>query len=645
MVLLFLLIIMGTYIDFLNNIKSGYINTKTFKIKISNSEFNGKTTSIELYYKDDTNSINLIDPNAEYIVEGEKFLFYSGILSGEYKYSYSIYITAGENIVVSCFLNIIISCSNSFPNCIECEYIEDKGESCKSCDIDNEYYPLTDDNGITKCYQNETTLVGYYLNSINNKFEKCHEGCIKCYESSNNNCLNDNTCTNNVCCNYVGLYYPIKNQGDSCYKNETRPDGYYLDSINNRYDVCHEGCIKCYGSSNNNCLNDNTCSKNVCCNYVGLYYPVKDQGDSCYKNESRPNGYYLTSGTNSQFEKCHEGCIKCYGSTNNNCLNDNTCSKNVCCNYVGLYYPIKDQGDSCYKNETRPDGYYLDSINNRYDVCHEGCIKCYGSTNKNCLNDNSCTGDNCCSTSYYPIFDQQNECYKNDISKPDYYYLDLTSLPYLFKRCNNACLRCVGPSETECENSKCNEAQFYYPLNDLLTSCYKNESRPNHYYLMNDKYYNCYEGCLTCDSISTNENPICLTCDSTLSNPYYPLKVGTTIYCYQNGNQPEGYSLNTNNEFVGCYETCHTCHGNGDEDNNNCISCKVDQYYQSPIQINNCVSSSTLFNHFFFNDTSKAFESCPSECLTCSKESLSDNNKCITCMSNYIYHTLIEGKC
>ena len=70
-----------------------------------------------------------------------------------------------------------------------------------------------------------------------------------------------------------------------------------------------------------------------------------------------------------------------------------------------------------------------------------------------------------------------------------------------------------------------------------------------------------------------------------------------------------------------------------------------DQYYKSPVKDINCVLSSTLFNHYFFNDTSKAFENCPNECLTCSKESLSDNNKCITCMSNYIYHTLIEGKC
>ena len=47
-----------TYIDFLNNIKSGYIKSNSYQIQISTSEFNGKTTNIGLYYKDDINNIN-----------------------------------------------------------------------------------------------------------------------------------------------------------------------------------------------------------------------------------------------------------------------------------------------------------------------------------------------------------------------------------------------------------------------------------------------------------------------------------------------------------------------------------------------------------------------------------------------------------
>ena len=38
-----------------------------------------------------------------------------------------------------------------------------------------------------------------------------------------------------------------------------------------------------------------------------------------YKNESRSIGYYLNS-SNSQFETCNDGSIKCYDSININCL-------------------------------------------------------------------------------------------------------------------------------------------------------------------------------------------------------------------------------------------------------------------------------------------------------------------------------------
>ena len=61
---------------------------------------------------------------------------------------------------------------------------------------------------------------------------------------------------------------------------------------------------------------------------------------------------------------------------------------------------------------------------------------------------------------------------------------------------------------------------------------------------------------------------------------------------------------------------------------------KEDNYYKSPIKNINCVLSSTLFNHYFFNDTSKAFENCPNECLTCSKESLSEIDQILQDLEN-----------
>ena len=67
-------------------------------------------------------------------------------------------------------------------------------------------------------------------------------------------------------------------------------------------------------------------------------------------------------------------------STNNKCLNDNSYSNNVIDNY---YYPIEGQTDSCFKNESRPSGYYLDILNRKYFNCDNGCQECYEGTKKN----------------------------------------------------------------------------------------------------------------------------------------------------------------------------------------------------------------------------------------------------------------------
>ncbi len=138
---------------------------------------------------------------------------------------------------MSCFIKLIISCSN-FPNCNECEYLSDKNsESCKTCDTENLYYPLTKD-GITECYKNESRPDGYYLDG--NIYKNCDNGCKKCYGGTNKECLSGSntlcSSSNNDCCNNVNAYYPLFDKLNECYKNESRPDGYYLDS--NIYKNC-----------------------------------------------------------------------------------------------------------------------------------------------------------------------------------------------------------------------------------------------------------------------------------------------------------------------------------------------------------------------------------------------------------------------
>ena len=80
------------------------------------------------------------------------------------------------------------------------------------------------------------------------------------------------------------------------------------------------------------------------------------------------------------------------------------------------------------------------------------------------------------------------------------------------------------------------------------------------------------EPCLICSPIYINSN-LCLKCNY----DYYPieddpLNVGEYINCYKN---PKGYYLDkTNRIYKKCYYTCETCEMEGNDMNNNCITCK-----------------------------------------------------------------------
>ena len=200
----------GTNIEFSNNIKDGYIETKSYQIKISTNEINEINNDIKFYYKDDSNDIYEVSSDELYSTSNNQFTFYSGTLSGNYTFSYSVII---DSTVVSCFIKLIISCSNNFPNCNECEYISDKSsESCKTCDTENLYYPLTKDNGITECYKNESRPDGYYLDG--NIYMKCDESCLTCNSFSN---PIDPIC---LTCDTSQQYYPLYVDSlTKCYKN------------------------------------------------------------------------------------------------------------------------------------------------------------------------------------------------------------------------------------------------------------------------------------------------------------------------------------------------------------------------------------------------------------------------------------------
>ena len=149
-----------------------------------------------------------------------------------------------------------------------CKTCEQKGTNennlCKSCNIENGYYPKKDDsiNSFFNCFNEDTISDGYYLNTITEQYEPCEQNCKKC---NINRCIeckseydfkndfpNDNNCYKKCTYNYYfnnSVYY--------CTENNNCPEEYNLLIIDKKR--CIDDCSK---DNEYKYQYDNNCTKN-----------------------------------------------------------------------------------------------------------------------------------------------------------------------------------------------------------------------------------------------------------------------------------------------------------------------------------------------------------------------------------------------
>ena len=72
------------------------------------------------------------------------------------------------------------------------------------------------------------------------------------------------------------------------------------------------------------------------------------------------------------------------------------------------------------------------------------------------------------------------------------------------------------------------------------------------------------------------------------------------VECYNNDSKPINFYYNsTINKFKICYETCLTCNGDGDEFNNNCLTCDINHVKKSDYpKENNCIAKCPYFYYY-----------------------------------------------
>ena len=143
---------------------------------------------------------------------------------------------------------------------------------------------------------------------------------------------------------------------------------------------------------------------------------------------------------------------------------------------------------------------------------------------------------------------------------------------------------------------------------------------------------------------------LCKSC----SSGYYPIvnsNAGDRVAvnrnykdCYNSDTIPSNYFLNTNNEYEECFITCKTCIEKGNQENNKCTSC-IDNYIFNPkIENQNCVKKCEYYYYYNCFGEYKCTDNyyCPET----NSFFIEEEKRCIDdCNNAGIYSYQYEGEC
>jgi len=358
---------------------------------------------------------------------------------------------------------------NCYISCYSCsQYGNEKENNCNSCDNNNGYYIIENNNQNTSinCYKNPE---GYFLDEINKKYIPCGKNCKLCK-------YNKGIIT---CISYIKKNYFLKNDKTKILKNKLV---YFINKKRNLIQ-CYETC--------KNCIEEGTKTDSKCTECSDLAYPLEDDSSKCYFEDDIPENYFLDK-TNKKISKCYQTCKTCTGKGNN--------MDNKCIECKNNYYHPKTNLKLCkellyneYVNDDDPNNVYSDRCSNDCYNCYKGhdhtnnksnCYICRGekySLNGECIkncsseykiidnsNERSCV-KNCEDRQFYQI-KGTNECI-NDCVANNYYYensycVDSCSDDYILE--NNVCVK----KKNNFSNSNLDEAIKILPdvIVDLETN-------------------------------------------------------------------------------------------------------------------------------------------------------------------------------
>ena len=410
------------------------------------------------------------------------------ICDNYYNYNYTDcldYIPEGYYLNDS-YLKTIDKCDIKCRNC-SFESIQNNN-LCISCNINNNYYPIFNDNlnnSFIDCYN---YLEGYYL--YNDSYYQCYETCKNCYSIGNienHNCIEcisnftfiNNTENSKNCYIKCPYYYYFDADGRyKCTSENKCPDDYNYLIINE--DKCTNNCSKelfhkyeynntclesCPNGTHNLSYNNYICEDDLICDkYYNYNYT------ECI--DEIPIGFYLNDSIRRTIDKCD---IKC-GNCSLESVKNNLC---ISCNINNNYYPILNDSlnnnsfINCYNQNQLTEDYILD--NNIFKKCYQTCQNCKeigDENNHKCIKCKS-------NFEFKDDFENNTNCYE----KCQYYYY-FDPLKQYFCTQNNECPKSYNKlviEKNKCIDKCSNDNKYQYEFNNKCYDSYQETSSINNY--------------------------------------------------------------------------------------------------------------------------------------------------------------------
>ena len=224
---------------------------------------------------------------------------------------------------------------------------------------------------------------------------------------------------------------------------------------------------------------------------------------------------------------------------------------------------------------------------------------------------------------------------------------------YEYSKCNPIIIKqhSIFNNKINVKNKQRKESIFQYKEKKYYS---KRETNNNNYYYSDSLLRKLNENetiCLKSDEVYKKFS-LCKECNT--KEGYYPVIndysenniQGRYVKCYNEETKPNNVYFNKDLQvFERCYESCETCFGYGDTNNNNCSSCKEGYIFKPEISnTKNCVEKCKYYYYFSLDGIYSCTENyyCPNEANLV----IEDLNKCVyDCKSEKEYKYQYNGEC